>query len=82
MPDLGPHASFIIAAYAVTALAVGALIGFVLGEDRRQRRQLAELERQGITRRSAKPKAETSATVKHAAKPRASRPRAARKPKS
>jgi heme exporter protein D len=82
MPDLGPHASFIVAAYAVTALAVGALAGFVLGEDRRQRRQLAALERRGITRRSAKPKAETSATAKQTPKPGASRRRAARKPKS
>jgi len=53
MPDLGPHAAFIIAAYAVTFLAVAALAFFVVEDDRKQRRSLAELEQRGITRRSA-----------------------------
>ncbi len=55
MPDLGPHASFIWAAYAVTFIAVAALIFFIVQDDRRQRQLLADLERQGIRRRSAKP---------------------------
>jgi heme exporter protein D len=55
MPDLGPHASFIIGAYAVTLIAVTALVLAILKDDRHQRRLLAELERQGIRRRSAKP---------------------------
>jgi heme exporter protein D len=79
MPDLGPHASFILAAYAVTALAVGALIYFILADDRRQRRLLAELERRGITRRSAKPPAAKPAAAKPASKPKASRPRGPKK---
>ncbi|MGH6793484.1 MAG: heme exporter protein CcmD [Methyloceanibacter sp.] len=54
MLDLGPHASFIIAAYGVTAVAVGALAFFTIEDDRTQRRTLAELERKGIKRRSAK----------------------------
>jgi heme exporter protein D len=56
MPDLGPHASFIIAAYAVTLVAVAALAFFIVEDDRKQRRILAELERKGIRRRSAEPK--------------------------
>ena len=55
MPDLGPHAAFIWAAYAVTFVAVAGLVGLIVQDDRRQRQLLAYLERQGITRRSAKP---------------------------
>jgi heme exporter protein D len=54
MPDLGPHAAFIWAAYAVTFIVVAALIVFIVQDDRRQRQLLADLERQGIRRRSAK----------------------------
>ena len=54
MPDLGHHAAFIWAAYAVTVIAVLGLVAFIVQDDRRQRRLLADLERQGITRRSAK----------------------------
>jgi len=59
MPDLGPHAVFIWAAYGITFVTVTALVLFILGDDRRQRRILAELERQGITRRSSKPAVST-----------------------
>lgn len=62
MPDLGPHAAFIVAAYAVTFLAIAALAFFILDDDRRQRRLLAALEERGIKRRSAQ-----------AAKPRGNR---------
>ena len=54
MPDLGPHAVFIWAAYAVTLIAVAALTVFIVQDDRRQRKLLVDLERQGITRRSTK----------------------------
>ena len=67
MPDLGPHAVFIWAAYGVTFLAVAALVLVIVADDRRQRQILAELERQGITRRSAKPPA---APHGYACKPR------------
>jgi heme exporter protein D len=63
MPDLGPHAVFILAAYAVTFVAVAALAFFIIEDDRKQRRLLADLERRGIRRRSdgplARPKAST-----------------------
>jgi heme exporter protein D len=55
MPDLGPHAAFIWAAYAVTFVAVAGLVFFIIQDDWRQRQLLADLERQGIRRRSAKP---------------------------
>jgi heme exporter protein D len=76
MLDLGPHASFIVAAYSVTLVAVGALVLTTLEDDRKQRRLLAELERQGIKRRSAaKLPVKTTAT-----KPKTTRTPAKRKP--
>ena len=53
MPDLGPHAIFIIAAYAATFAAVAGLAFAIVTDDRKQRRLLADLERKGIRRRSA-----------------------------
>jgi heme exporter protein D len=53
MPDLGPHAAFIIAAYGVAFAALGALAVFTFDDDRRQRRALEALERAGVKRRSA-----------------------------
>lgn len=50
---LGPHAPFILGAYAATAVVIVALIGWILADQRMQRRTLAELEARGITRRSA-----------------------------
>ncbi len=54
MIDLGQHAAFIWASYAVTALVLAALIVWAYAGERRQRRLLAELEAQGIVRRSAR----------------------------
>jgi len=53
MPDLGPHASFILAAYGVTFAALAGLALAIAADDRKQRRLLADLERKGIRRRSA-----------------------------
>ncbi|MGZ8417825.1 MAG: heme exporter protein CcmD [Methyloceanibacter sp.] len=53
MPDLGPHAIFILAAYGVTFVAVAALAASIVEDDRKQRRMLAALEARGIKRRSA-----------------------------
>jgi heme exporter protein D len=53
MQDLGPHAAFIVAAYGVTFVAVAALSFFIVEDDRKQRRLLADLGRRGIRRRSA-----------------------------
>jgi heme exporter protein D len=51
--DLGPHAGFIIAAYIIATAVVAALIAWVTADHTAQKRALAELERRGITRRSA-----------------------------
>jgi heme exporter protein D len=50
--DLGPHATFIIAAYVIAALVVIGLIAWVLADHDAQRRLLGELEARGVTRRS------------------------------
>jgi heme exporter protein D len=52
--NLGPHADFIVAAYAVAALVVLGLIVWVEIDNRTQRRELARLAAQGVTRRSGK----------------------------
>jgi heme exporter protein D len=49
---LGPHATFIVAAYAVAILVIVGLIIWVLVDHRAQRRLLADLEQRGVTRRS------------------------------
>jgi heme exporter protein D len=49
---LGPHADFIIAAYAVTIFVIAALIAWVVLDYSAQRRILGGLEERGITRRS------------------------------
>jgi heme exporter protein D len=51
--DLGSHAGFIIASYLVVAVVVAILIVWVTVDYFTQKRALAELERRGITRRSA-----------------------------
>lgn len=50
--NLGPHADFIVAAYAVTLFVVAALIAWVLLDYSAQRRILGDLEERGVTRRS------------------------------
>jgi heme exporter protein D len=50
--NLGPHADFIVAAYAVTAFIVAALAGWVVLDYSAQRRILGDLEQSGATRRS------------------------------
>jgi heme exporter protein D len=42
--DLGPHAAFILGAYAFTALVVAALILHAILDHRAQRRALARLQ--------------------------------------
>lgn len=51
--DLGPHAAFIWAAYAAEAVVLAALVGWLIFDGRRQKQQLADLERRGVTRRGA-----------------------------
>jgi heme exporter protein D len=52
--DLGQHASFIVAAYAIAAAVVVMLIAWVIVDHRRQRAILRDLEVSGVTRRSAR----------------------------
>jgi heme exporter protein D len=59
MPDLGPHAAFIWSAYALTFAAIAVLTVSILIDDRHQRDTLAEFERRGIKRRSARAKPTT-----------------------
>jgi heme exporter protein D len=49
---LGPHADFIIAAYAVTVFVVAALIAWVVLDYSAQRHRLGDLEERGVARRS------------------------------
>ena len=50
--DLGPHAAFIVSAYAFAVLVVAAVTAWVVADHRQQARRLAELEARGVTRRS------------------------------
>jgi heme exporter protein D len=50
----GPHASFISMAYGAAALVLAAVILWVWFDYRAQRRALAALEAQGVSRRSAR----------------------------
>jgi heme exporter protein D len=49
--SLGPHAAFILAAYAAAIVIVATLILWILLDRRRVERVLAELEAKGVTRR-------------------------------
>jgi heme exporter protein D len=51
--DLGSHADFIIVSYLVVAAVIALLVGWVTADYFTQKRALAELDRRGITRRSA-----------------------------
>jgi heme exporter protein D len=50
--NLGQHAGYIVAAYAVAVSVIGALIVWVAFDHLRLRRTLADLEARGMTRRS------------------------------
>lgn len=52
MLNLGPHASFIVTAYIITAVVVAGLIVWIARDYAAQRRILADLESRGIKRRS------------------------------
>ena len=51
--NLGPHAAFILTAYAAAIVVIGALIAWITLDHRTQKRLLGELDHQGVTRRSA-----------------------------
>jgi heme exporter protein D len=50
--NLGPHADFIVAAYATAAAVVALLIVWIAIDHITQRRRLKKLEGLGLTRRS------------------------------
>ena len=56
------HIGFIVAAYGAGVAVIVALIAWVMLDYRMQRRILAELETQGISRRSARQPAEQAAS--------------------
>jgi heme exporter protein D len=51
---LGPHAGFIVAAYAAAVLVVSALVLWVLADYRALTRAIAAIEASGTRRRSAR----------------------------
>jgi heme exporter protein D len=56
--DLGPHATFIVTAYAAAIAIVAGLIMWVVLDRRHLARTLDELDAQGITRRPGRPSGE------------------------
>ena len=51
--ELGPHAGFVLAAYAIALAVIAGLIAWIVLDHRAQLRVLDDLERAGVTRRSA-----------------------------
>jgi heme exporter protein D len=51
--EAATHTGFIIAAYATAFGIVGGLLAWVMVDYRAQLRNIADLEKQGVTRRSA-----------------------------
>ncbi|MCA0051175.1 heme exporter protein CcmD [Mesorhizobium sp. B283B1A] len=51
---MSAHALYVTAAYAITALVLAGLIGWILLDQRARKRELAELEAAGVKRRSDK----------------------------
>jgi heme exporter protein D len=49
---MSAHALYVAAAYAITALVLAGLIGWILLDQRARKRELAELEAAGVKRRS------------------------------
>lgn len=50
--NLGPHADFIVASYAVTVFVIALLVAWVVLDYSAQRRVLGDLEERGVRRRS------------------------------
>jgi heme exporter protein D len=58
--NLGPHAAFIVTAYAAAIAIVAGLVVWVVLDRRHLTRMLAGLEAQGFTRRSGRANGEAS----------------------
>ena len=50
--DLGPHATYIWASYAVVAIVLAGLVAWLIADGRHQQRLLDELDARGVKRRS------------------------------
>lgn len=50
--DLGPHAAYIWASYAVVGIVLGVLVAWLIADGRHQQRLLDDLEARGVRRRS------------------------------
>lgn len=53
LPDLGNHAGFILAAFAVSTVVIAGMIVWIRRDYARNRAILADLEARGVRRRSA-----------------------------
>jgi len=49
---MSAHALFVTAAYAITAVVLAGLVGWILLDQRARKRELAALEAAGVRRRS------------------------------
>jgi heme exporter protein D len=58
--SLGPYASFIVSSYALVALVLALLIGWIVLDYRSQMRRLREFEESGVMRRSGQNATEPS----------------------
>ena len=58
--SLGPYASFIVTSYALVALVLALLVGWIVIDYRNQRERLRELDASGIARRSGRGATELS----------------------
>ncbi len=58
--SLGPYASFIVTAYALVALVLAILIGWIMVDYRNQTQRLRALEESGVARRSGRSAVEMS----------------------
>jgi heme exporter protein D len=54
MINLGPHASFIVAAYSLAVVVLAALITWIALDYRSQQNILTDLDKRGVKRRSRK----------------------------
>jgi heme exporter protein D len=58
--SLGPYASFIVGSYALVALVLALLIGWIVLDYRSQTQRLREFDESGVTRRSGQSATELS----------------------
>ena len=58
--SLGPYASFIVTAYALVAIVLVLLIGWIVLDYRSQTQRLRQLDQSGVVRRSGRSATELS----------------------